>query len=54
MQKSSQLLRRDSVQDLFADYYYDETFSALSSQYFSHMTSSSRNTAGGTTTVAAK
>jgi hypothetical protein len=54
MQKSLVLLRRDSVQDLFNEYYYDESFAAFSSDYFSNITSSSRNTAAGSTTIVVK
>jgi hypothetical protein len=54
MNKSVSLLRRDSVQELFNEYYYDETFAALQSQYFSNMTNSSRNTAAAATTIVVK
>ncbi|CDW85841.1 protein kinase domain containing protein [Stylonychia lemnae] len=54
MQKSMILLRRDSVQELFNEYYYDETFAALQSKYFANITSTSRNTAAAATTVVVK
>ena len=54
MQKSMILLRRDSVQELFNEYYYDETFAALQSKYFANITSTSRNTVAAATTVVVK
>ena len=54
MQKSTILLRRDSVQELFGEYYYDENYVALSSKHFSNMTTTSRNTAGATTVAVRK
>jgi hypothetical protein len=52
MQKSLVLLRRDSVQDLFDEYYFDDAVAAGASQYFSNLTNSSRNVSnGGVTTV---
>lgn len=55
MQKSISLLRRDSVQELFNEYYFDETVAAaLNSQnnFLSGMAYSSRNTAPATSGLA--
>ena len=54
MQKSVEFLRRDSVQELFNEYYYDESYAALSSNYFSNLSTSSRNTAAAATTINVK
>jgi len=55
MQKSAVLLRRDSVQDLFQEYYFDETFAAaLQSGYFANASTQSRNTAAASTTIVVK
>ncbi len=52
LQKSQNLLRRDSVQDLFNGYYYDESFSVLNNNQISQQwTTNSRNTAAATTTM---
>ena len=51
MAKSIEYLRRDSVQELFNEYYYDESFAALQSNYFSNLSTSSRNTAAAATTI---
>ena len=55
MQKSAVLLRRDSVQELFQEYYFDETFAAaLQAPCFASVSTQSRNSAAAATTVVVK